>query len=79
MVPSMPSRNGLTIIEAESTRTIDAFLVDTDAVMPLRNPKFNPAKHDLSQEGKAKLKGTAGKKAAGKKKNAGKKKTNANS
>lgn len=58
---------------SELDAMIDAFLVDTDAVMPLRNPKFNPAKYDLSQEGKAKLKGTAGKKAAGKKKNAGKK------
>ncbi|PAY19172.1 N-acetylgalactosamine 6-sulfate sulfatase (GALNS) [Rhodopirellula sp. SM50] len=37
---------------------IDEFLEDTRAVLPLPNPKFDPAKFDPDQIGKAALKGT---------------------
>jgi arylsulfatase A-like enzyme len=47
----------------ERVRTLDAaieqFLTDTNAVLPQPNPKFDPAKYDPTQEGKAELKGGA--------------------
>ncbi|MEZ6125218.1 MAG: sulfatase [Planctomycetaceae bacterium] len=39
-------------------RLIEQHLVDTQAIRPLRNPRFDPSKYDLSQEGKAALKGS---------------------
>ncbi len=37
---------------------IEQHLVDTQAVRPLPNPKFEPSKYDVSKEGKAELKGS---------------------
>ncbi|WP_084422534.1 sulfatase [Rubripirellula obstinata] len=52
----------------EMVRELDAmieeFLVDTGAVLPRPNPKFDPSKYDPSKEGKASLKGGANKKPA---------------
>lgn len=42
---------------AQMDALIETFLVDTNAVQPIPNPRFDPAKFDLSLEGKAKLKG----------------------
>lgn len=39
---------------------IDSFLDETDAVLPLPNPKFDPAKYRPELEGKAELRGKAG-------------------
>lgn len=39
-------------------KLISAFLEETQAVTPKPNPKFDPAKYDLSREGKAALKGS---------------------
>ncbi|TWT85000.1 Arylsulfatase precursor [Planctomycetes bacterium CA13] len=38
---------------------IEAFLVDTQAVLPLPNPNFDPAKYDPQAEGKGRLKGSS--------------------
>ncbi len=38
---------------------IEEFLVDTKAVLPIANPKFDPSKYNPDLEGKAKLKGGA--------------------
>ncbi|MEW4486439.1 DUF5722 domain-containing protein [Thalassoglobus sp. JC818] len=40
-------------------RLIEQHLVDTQAIRPLSNPKFDPSKYDIEQEGKASLKGGA--------------------
>lgn len=44
---------------------IEQHLVDTKAVRPLPNPRFDPSKYDITKEGMATLKGGANKKAAG--------------
>lgn len=41
---------------AELDALIEDFLVETGAVLPAPNPRFNPALYDVSLEGKAKLK-----------------------
>ena len=55
--------NNLAAAQPERVAAMDAlieeFLVDTQAVVPLANPKFDPSKYDPSLEGKAKLKGGA--------------------
>lgn len=38
---------------------IEQHLVNTHAVRPLPNPKFDPSRYDVTQEGKAKLKGSS--------------------
>ncbi len=38
---------------------IEQHLIETNAARPLPNPNFEPSKHDITQEGKAKLKGGA--------------------
>lgn len=38
---------------------IEQHLVNSHAVRPLRNPKFDPSRYDVTQEGKAKLKGSS--------------------
>ena len=43
---------------AELDAMIEDFLVETGAVLPAPNPRFNPARYDASLEGKAKLKGS---------------------
>lgn len=40
-------------------RLIEQHLRDTEAVLPLPNPNFDPSKYDISDEGQAKLKGGA--------------------
>ena len=51
------------IDEPEHVKELDAlieqFLVDTEAVRPLPNPNFDPAKYDPAEEGQAALKGEA--------------------
>ena len=37
---------------------IERHLIDTQAVLPLPNPSFDPSKYDVAQEGKARLKGS---------------------
>lgn len=37
---------------------IEQYLIETNAVRPLPNPRFDPSKYDVTQEGKAKLKGS---------------------
>lgn len=49
---------------AELDAMIEGFLQDTEAVLPLPNPKFNPAKYQPELEGKAKRKGGANAKKA---------------
>ncbi|QDV44054.1 Arylsulfatase [Stieleria neptunia] len=55
-------RNNLAKVHPERVRRLDAmideFLKDTGAVLPLPNPRFDPAKYDPNQIGKAALKGT---------------------
>lgn len=48
-------------------KLIDQHLEETDAVLPLRNPRFDPKAYDPSLEGKAELKGSKGKQSAQKK------------
>ena len=44
---------------AQLDQLIEQHLVETKAVRPLPNPKFDPSKYDVTQEGKASLKGGA--------------------
>lgn len=57
---------------AELDAMIDGFLQDTEAVLPLPNPKFNASTYQPELEGKAKLKGGANSKKGGKPKPPGK-------
>jgi hypothetical protein len=45
---------------------IEKFLADTKAVVPIPNPKFDPAKYRPESEGKQQPKGKAAKKAGSK-------------
>lgn len=51
---------------------IEQHLVDTQAVRPLPNPKYDPSKYDIALEGKAELKGGANGSKKGKSKPPGK-------
>ncbi|GAB5439666.1 MAG: hypothetical protein Fues2KO_00150 [Fuerstiella sp.] len=51
---------------------IEQHLNETQAVRPLANPKFDPSKYDITQEGKAELKGGANSPKKSKGKSAGK-------
>jgi arylsulfatase A-like enzyme len=63
-------RNNLAAKEPARVKQFDAliekFLTDTKAVVPIANPKFDPAKYQPGLEGKAEPKAKAAKKAAGK-------------
>ena len=56
-------RNNLADQRPDRVKELDAlieqFLVDTQAVRPLPNPNFDPAKYDAAAEGQAALKGEA--------------------
>lgn len=56
-------QNNLADEQPERVKQLDALieqhLVDTQAVRPLPNSKFNPSRYDITQEGKATLKGGA--------------------
>ena len=53
---------------AELDAMIEQHLVATKAARPLANPKFDPARYDVAQEGKAKLKGGSIRKRVGNRK-----------